>query len=285
MVTIKNLSHDLQTIIDSNSPELWVRELDKKPAKMAELLVGILKQCKWKKDPELYNICGRLFCKVVRDRLDKNIKKDLKGQIKEIKKLFKQFEVKKMPDAYQSEKSDKDHHNGTDLKKLAKKGKVVVKGERLEIDEKDLKKIPEVQYAGRSLRVKTWVNFRNDGTIRKAGFGHSKKNQITKIFVMDKYGQFHISKDIQGDAKAGKKAIKHSTFFNGKPVAAAGKMICNNDGKIVKVTNSSGHYEPGKFEMRQVAKSLMHHGANVDDITFEIQKGDKKKTYKGKDLV
>ena len=49
----------------------------------------------------------------------------------------------------------------------------------------------------------------------------------------------------------------HSTFVGGKPVLAAGMMSVNDEGKITKITNKSGHYKPSVFQlMRFVAEVL-----------------------------
>lgn len=244
---------------------------------MAELLVGVLEQTKWKKNPSLYNVASKLFCKVVREKLDEPTKKELKPQINKIKKLFKQFKEKEMPEAYQSEKSDKKHHNGSSLKKLEAKNS--------KIKASDLKKIPKVQYAGRTLRSTTWAEFRDDGSIRKKGFSRSASLTSKRIFVMDRFGQFYMSKDISGSAKNGKKAIKHSSFLNGNPVAGAGEITCNKSGTTVKLTNESGHYQLDEPEMRQVLKALKRHGVNVDAIDVVIKNSQGTRTLKGSALI
>jgi hypothetical protein len=191
------------------------------------------------------------------------VRKDLKPQIKKIKELFAQFEEKEMPEVFQSEKSDKKHHNGTGVKRLIAKGK--------DVKSKDLKKIAKVQYAGRTLRSKAWVDFRDDGSVRKAGLSRSSKSEPKRIYVMDRYGQFYQAKDYPGNAEKGKKATKHSTFFNGRPVAGAGKKTLNNGGVILRINNDSGHYEPGKAEMIKVLKGLKRHGADLSKIEVDLK--------------
>ncbi len=247
-----------------NNSSLWLEKVSgEKVTTKAKLLVDILTKLEWQTDSKIYNVASALFCDVVRAPLDDKDKKALKSQIKEIKKLFSQFQEKEMPKDYQSERKDKDHHNGSQVKKLVEKGKNT---------KKNLEKIPQVKYAGRTLRAETWTSFRDSGTIRKKGFSRGSSDNQSRIFVMDRFGQFYLSKDISGNARSGEKAIKHSTFFNGRKVAAAGKITCNKKGEVVKITNESGHYRPGEFEMDQVKVALQRHGVKVDGIKVEIRR-------------
>lgn len=99
--------------------------------------------------------------------------------------------------------------------------------------------------------------------------------------MVDSYGQFYVSKEIKG-SKA-RKAIKHSTFFRGEPVAAAGTIQCNKKGKIVKITNDSGHYQPGKKEMRNALLALKRHGDDLAHVKVELRENKKKKTSNAAD--
>jgi hypothetical protein len=268
MKITKILSSDIRHIVGDTPEDKWVNEFEDKPTKMARILIDILERAPWKKDPKVYNLASVLFKQVVRGKYKKRTKDELKPYIKQIDKLFSQFKTKAMPKKYQIEKNDKEHHNASPIKVYTThRGKV-------KADKKELKKSTKVKYAGRTMRLDTWVSFRDDGTIRKKGFSRSSKDISARIYVVDCYGQFYISKDISGSKN--EKAIKHSSFFNGNPVAGAGKLYCNNDGKIIKITNSSGHYQPGKEDMRQTLLALKRHGTDLSKIKVVLHEGKKK---------
>ena len=62
--------------------------------------------------------------------------------------------------------------------------------------------------------------------------------------------------------------FNHSSFFAGEPIAAAGEMIFAN-GMLKKITDASGHYQPGLKETLQVLDSLKKMGAKLDNVVVE----------------
>jgi hypothetical protein len=223
----------------------------------SELLINILKTQSWKENPRLYNLTSMLFKQVVRGKYDDLTKTALKPSVIKIKELFEQFQEKPMPDAYMVEKHDKEHHNGSQLKKY-------VVGESIVISESDLEKIPQVKYGERDFRFDTWVLFGEDGRVIDRGFSESENDEIERIFVMDRFGQFYMHEDIPGGN--GEKAIKHSSFFSGRPVSGSGKFVFNKDGQLIKITNSSGHYRFGEDEMLQTLLALKRHGVDLTNV-------------------
>lgn len=75
---------------------------------------------------------------------------------------------------------------------------------------------------------------------------HSGKGKA--IFVMDADGKLYVAKH-----KAGR--IHHSTLYAGKEVLGAGEVIATN-GKLIQITNKSGHYKPGRESMLEVLEKL-----------------------------
>ncbi|MBX3719743.1 MAG: hypothetical protein KF898_08870 [Parachlamydiales bacterium] len=61
----------------------------------------------------------------------------------------------------------------------------------------------------------------------------------------------------------------HTSFFGGKPVIGAGELITDPNGKLIAVTDKSGHYKPSKMQMWDALRFLKDE-KNVDlrDITL-----------------
>lgn len=57
--------------------------------------------------------------------------------------------------------------------------------------------------------------------------------------------------------------INHSSFFHGGPVRSAGMLLCNAEGKIVKISDNSGHYHPKEKEMQEVIHFLKENDADL----------------------
>jgi hypothetical protein len=83
----------------------------------------------------------------------------------------------------------------------------------------------------------------------------------TAIFVMGFDGTLYSS------LTYGRNMIMHSSFFSGKPVAAAGEIKAQN-GVIQSMNNCSGHYRPTVAETQQAIDSLNVQGYDVDGIDY-----------------
>lgn len=87
---------------------------------------------------------------------------------------------------------------------------------------------------------------------------HSGKGKA--IFVMDADGNLYVAKH-----KAGR--IHHSTLYAGKEVLGAGEVIVKN-GKLIQITNKSGHYRPGIESMLEVLEKL---SAKIDLTGVKVE--------------
>ena len=250
---------EIESILLSRNIKEEAILFDDNLAVKADALVNLLQTQSWQHNVRLYNLASILFKQVVRGKYDDLTKTELSAQVKKIKELFQQFQEKPMSKAYMVEKQDSEHHNGSQLKKYAIDDKLV-------IDEADLSKIPQVYYGDRGFRFDTWVPFEEDG--RVLGFADSATDEIARIYVMDPFGQFYMYEDIPGSPDI--KAIKHSSFFSGRPVAGSGKFFFNKQGQLIKVTNSSGHYRFGEEEMRNTLLALKYHGVDLSQVTVRF---------------
>lgn len=75
------------------------------------------------------------------------------------------------------------------------------------------------------------------------------------LYVMDGSGQFYVTLEETG--------IKHSSFFHGEGVAAAGHIELV-DGALVRIDNGSGHYLPEQKYLDQAATQLKKRGVTVE---------------------
>lgn len=92
------------------------------------------------------------------------------------------------------------------------------------------------------------VHFKN-GLIYNA-FGELYHDDFKQSnFVVDKDGQFFLANEDEFEN------LKHSSFLSGKAVAGAGEMIVKQ-GRLILLSNFSGHYLPNLEIARQVEKLL-----------------------------
>jgi hypothetical protein len=79
------------------------------------------------------------------------------------------------------------------------------------------------------------------------------------IFVMDNQGNLYASIDHS------RGAFHHSSFLAGGPVAGAGEIVVEN-GKVILITDRSGHYQPPPQYLQQVLDQLRSQGVDVSSI-------------------
>ncbi len=79
------------------------------------------------------------------------------------------------------------------------------------------------------------------------------------IFVMDSQGNLYASSDhVVGE-------FHHSSFLAGGPVAGAGEIVVR-DGRVILITDRSGHYQPPPQYLQQVLDQLESQGVDVSSI-------------------
>jgi uncharacterized Zn-binding protein involved in type VI secretion len=109
------------------------------------------------------------------------------------------------------------------------------------------------------------INFKDGKAYDNSGapFDSSLGEGGRAIFVMDEHGNFFASTE----AHVGE--FHHSTFFAGKPVAAAGE-IESVEGIITAVSNRSGHYKPGVEYAAQAMSELKARGIDMRYVLREF---------------
>ncbi|MBV72037.1 MAG: hypothetical protein CMH52_11980 [Myxococcales bacterium] len=93
------------------------------------------------------------------------------------------------------------------------------------------------------------------------------------IFVMDRQQQIYVSFDhVQNK-------FHHSSILAGQPVLAAGDMTIVQ-GKLLELTNSSGHYRPGPKTLELVMMRLKEMGVDMSEVKVVALHGSKKRSQK-----
>jgi hypothetical protein len=84
------------------------------------------------------------------------------------------------------------------------------------------------------------------------------------IFVMNQDGMFYAAKEHE----AGK--FHHSSLAAGEPVAAAGEMAVLN-GRLVTISDASGHYRPARAFTEQALDQLARNGIDLNYVIKEFR--------------
>jgi hypothetical protein len=82
------------------------------------------------------------------------------------------------------------------------------------------------------------------------------------IFVMDPQGNLYVSTEHEVGA------FHHSSFLAGQPVAGAGEIVVE-DGRIVGMSDASGHYRPPPQFLQQVLDQLQIQGLDISGLEEE----------------
>ena len=72
-------------------------------------------------------------------------------------------------------------------------------------------------------------------------------------YVMDAAGNFYMFN------QTGHPELRHSSFFDGGPVACSGNLVVKA-GRIVKIDHNSGHYSPTDVMFQNALKELKKDG-------------------------
>lgn len=83
------------------------------------------------------------------------------------------------------------------------------------------------------------------------------------MYVMDPNGTFYAAPQIGG-------RFQHSSFLAGGPIAGAGEMTVS-DGKLKRISNSSGHYMPDILNMVQVLQELASRGVDLYEVKLNLK--------------
>ena len=127
-----------------------------------------------------------------------------------------------------------------------------------------------VQYMDKTARLQCLVLYENGIFAQPDGLPYSTVhtvsmggNRIIDMWAMDRYGNLFIKRSEPSNTAA---YFNHSTFCAGREVICAG-MICIDNGVLVYIDNSSGHYKPDEDALN----TALVHFRDEGGVTFGAQ--------------
>jgi len=90
------------------------------------------------------------------------------------------------------------------------------------------------------------------------------------IFVL-RDGVIYGAEKITSITGQSKQRFHHSSFFGGKAVAAAGIIITDDEGFLVRLYPHSGHYRPREAHMQRLLYFLYHQGVDLRSFDMDVQ--------------
>ncbi len=108
------------------------------------------------------------------------------------------------------------------------------------------------------------------GFVSKSGVGWG-------IYTVGFHRNMYLGEHITGE-------FHHSSFFSGAPVLAAGEIMVNR-GRVVGLTNKTGHYKAGPAELAEALKVLRVNGVNVHNVAVTDPFRAEGKFYHGDEVL
>lgn len=159
----------------------------------------------------------------------------------------------------------------------------------LEVNRPELSKLQKVAYLKSNQERKNYQIFFSDGVVqtrssRKVQY-ETKETQKTQekvklvpfdtthestehsgkgtaIFVIGANKQFYAGSHIRGQ-------FHHSSFLGGEAIMGAGELKTNSEGKILEVSNKSGHYKPNLQQNLNTLHLLQNeYGVDLSSVKF-----------------
>ncbi|MES2504359.1 MAG: hypothetical protein V4534_05715 [Myxococcota bacterium] len=101
-----------------------------------------------------------------------------------------------------------------------------------------------------------------DGRLLQTGLDWGKEH----IFVLGPDKKLYV-----GLAEEGK--FHHSSFFGGGAIIWGGSIETDEHGRLVEISNESGHYKPGPQEALHGLRLLQRQGINLNRVTYKDSSG------------
>lgn len=161
----------------------------------------------------------------------------------QIKNLLQKWPVKKRAEEYDNES-------------IGRAKSPVIRGHKVQrLSNNELRKHELSFHKGKILDSKGRLFDTRSATERMANMPRESTDQAN--FIMTGNGSFRADKH----PTVGR---RHHTSLvrKGGPVAGAGKITVHN-GRLIEVTDESGHYKPGRTMMKNVEKQLKQKGINT----------------------
>ncbi len=128
--------------------------------------------------------------------------------------------------------------------------------------------LSESQRAAFRLHIVNGLIYDADGNLFDTSDASSlHTDRARAIFVMDEGGNIYASKQHSVGA------FHHSSLIAGGPVAAAGEIEVQN-GRLVALSDRSGHYRPERVFTDQAIDKLSKNGVDFINIELDIISGE-----------
>lgn len=144
-------------------------------------------------------------------------------------------------------------------------------GSQLSFDDwikEDAAFLPLVSYLKTDEERKPFLLDFQNGIVKREGKPYSTEKEATAhsgrgwaIFVIDPRGQLYSASHIRG-------RFHHSSFLNGGAVMAAGEIKTDPSGKIIELSNKSGHYHPTVEQNLNLLRLLEKNGVDLSNVKF-----------------
>lgn len=126
----------------------------------------------------------------------------------------------------------------------------------------------KVEYLDENKRRACQVGIQN-GRVLLKGKPYDTRNASTfhsgqgfAIFVLSLDNKLYVHSHVRGQ-------FHHSSFLSGRPVLAAGELQTNREGRIVKLTNKSGHYNPSRAQNLKMLRVMQASGVDLKRVVYE----------------
>ena len=104
-------------------------------------------------------------------------------------------------------------------------------------------------------------SFRNNAPFDTTNESSEHSGKGFAIFVIDSKGQFYAGSHIRG-------RFHHSSFLGGGAIQGGGEIKTNPEGKIIEISNKSGHYKPSKIQILNTLNLLEKAGVDLSQVKF-----------------
>jgi hypothetical protein len=122
----------------------------------------------------------------------------------------------------------------------------------------------KMQFLDERSRKEYEMHVDQEGRVFTAKDGYLTLSQKESLFVIGPDERWYV-------AKQEKRRFHHCSFFAGGAVKSAGQLIVEK-GKIIAISNESGHYEPSKEMLDRALTSLQQQGVDTQHIQVIVRK-------------
>ncbi|MFI0434735.1 MAG: hypothetical protein ACH350_03270 [Parachlamydiaceae bacterium] len=116
------------------------------------------------------------------------------------------------------------------------------------------------------------IEFRSGEMLRKGVPFHTEEEKSLAsgtgwaIFVIDPKGVFYAGTQMLHH-------FHHTSFLGGAAIMGGGEIKTDQNGKIVALSNKSGHYQPSRTQSLNTLKMLHQHGVDLSKVEFKEYSG------------